>query len=220
MMSTLGNLQIAAAAVLKDVSGGSAGGGNVLVDGGCTLEEMFLASELAATLGGKARFAAATEEADEYLMVAERGANAGGADMLGLARAKKAAAATVLMIERDANVPADLRDGSGALVVFATDGEHVPSSAQVVFPLGSWAERDGLLVNTEGYIQRINRNAGIGPDNLADACEVLEELLGEIDDGYDWRGRDGIVAAIQALPKFAESDFPAVQGTAGVGARS
>ncbi len=212
--ATVDDAILAAAAALK------AAGGNVLVDGGCTLEEMHLAQQLAAALGGKATYAAATGEADGFLRVAEQGANAAGAELLGLARATKAGAAAVLVVERDANVPQALRDGADAVVVFATDADHVPASAQVVFPFGSSAERDGLFVNTDGRVQVAQRNPGIGPDNLTPPYELLEEILGELDAGYDWHGRDGIVAAIQAQPAFAKISLPAAQATAEVGATS
>ena len=87
-----------------------------------------------------------------------------------------------------------------------------------MFPLGSFAERDGLTVNVDGLVQTLQRNPDIGPDNLPVAIEVLEEILGELDAGYAWRGRAGVVAAIQGQAKFAKVDFPAATAAAGVGA--
>jgi NADH-quinone oxidoreductase subunit G len=203
----------AAAAALK------ASPGDVLVDGGCSLEEMALAADLAAAMGGKAKYAAAHGSGDDFLVVAEKGANAAGAELLGLARAQRASAASILVIERDEHVNASFRDKSGAVVVFAADGEHVPDSAQVVFPIGTWGERDGLLVNCDGIVQAVQRNAAIGPNNLAAPIELFEDVLGELDDGYDWSGRDGVIASIRALPGFSNIEFPAGIETAGVGAR-
>jgi len=203
----------AAAAALK------AAPGDVLVDGGCTLEEMALAQDVAAAMGGKAKYAAATGEGDDFLVVAEKGANAAGAELLGLARATRASQAALLVVERDEHVSASFRDGSGAVVVLASDGAHVPDSAQVVFPFGTWSERDGLLVNCDGRVQAIARNAAVGPNNLAAPVELLEDLLGELDEGHDWRGREGIVAAIRARPGFAGIEFPAGFEAARVGAR-
>ena len=194
---------VTAAAALK------AAPGDVLVDGGCTLEELLLARDLAAAMGGKAKFSTATWDGDAFLQVPERGANAKGAEMLGLSRVKPSGKAALLIVERDANVPAGMRDGSGAVVVLAPDADLVPSSALVIFPMGTWAERDGLLVNTEGRVQVIQANKGIGPDNLSPAVEVLEDVLGELDDGYAWRGHEGLVAALRALPGFEGIDAPA-----------
>jgi len=204
----------AAATALK------ASGGNVLVDGGCTLEEMALAQDLAAVLGGKAAYAAATGEGDDFLLVAEKGANAKGAALLGLERCEGTFPASVVLVERGSHVTEAMREKSGAVVVFAMDARHVPDSAQVVFPLPSSAERDGLLVNCDGVIQSIERNAAIGPNNLAAPSDVLEDLLGELDEAYEWRGRDGLVAAIRARPAFAKVAFPAGFEAAGVGAGS
>ncbi|MDA1194047.1 MAG: 2Fe-2S iron-sulfur cluster-binding protein [Planctomycetota bacterium] len=210
VQATVDDAITAAAVALREA------GGDVLLDGGCTLEEMLLARDLAKVMGGKARYAAATGGGDKFLRVDERGANAKGAEGLGLARATKAAAAAVVIVERDAHVPAALRDGAAPVVVFATDAASVPASARVVFPHGSWAERDGLLVNTDGRIQVINRNPAVGPDNIPATADVLEEILGELDPAYDWRGRGGLHAALRSESAFAKAQFPAMQ-SAGVG---
>ena len=104
--------------------------------------------------------------------------------------------------------------------VFALDSEHVPDSALVVFPMPSWAERDGLLVNCDGLVQAMEHNPGIGPSNLTAPVELLEELIGEVDEGYDWRGRDGVLASIRAQQAFADVSFPtgAIAPTASSGA--
>ncbi len=192
--------------------------GDVLVDGGCTLEEMALAQELASAMGAKAKFAAATGEGDDWLITEEKGANAKGGEMLGLARAKRASAAAVLMIERDEHVNASMREKAGAVVVFALDMEQVPDSAQVVFPMPSWAEREGLLVNIDGLVQAMERNQGIGPGNLTPPVELLEELIGEFDDAYEWRGREGVIESIRAMKAFEGVPFPGDTATAEVGA--
>ncbi len=178
--------------------------GDILLDGGCTLEEMVLAKDLAGAMGKNAKFAAATGEGDGWLVTEEKGANAKGAELLEVARAKRAQAASVLVIEREEHVNASMREKSGAVVVFATDGEHVPESAEVVFPLPSWAEREGTLVNIDGLAQWMERNPAIGPNNLPVFVEILEDLIGELDDDYAWRGADGVRAEIAALPAFAK----------------
>jgi NADH-quinone oxidoreductase subunit G len=192
----------AAGAALRDA------GGDVLMDGNGTLEEMLLAQRLASAMGGTARFAAAVGEGDDFLMVAEKGANARGAEWLGLERATAPAPAAVLIVERDANVPAALRDGSGARVVFATDAEHVPDSARVAFPFGSWAERDGLLVNVDGIVQAIRRGMTVGPRELMPATEVLEELVLELDRTRTPLGREGVLDALRENAHVAKAGLP------------
>ena len=95
----------------------------------------------------------------------------------------------------------------------------MPASAHVAFPFGTWAERDGLLMNVDGIVQAIERNQGVGPSNLTPPVEVLEELLGEVAADYEWRGREGLLAALVAHPAFAGIAIPvAVAGTVEVGA--
>jgi NADH-quinone oxidoreductase subunit G len=196
--------------------------GDVLVDGNSTLEEMALAKDLARRLRGKARFAAAVgKDGDDLLLVNEKGANAKGAEALGLERATAPAPAAVLVVERDANVPKALRDGTGAVVAFATDAAHLPASAKVAFPFGSFAERDGLIVNVDGIVQEQRRAVGVGPSVLPASVDVLEEVLLALDPAYDAGGRAGILRSLQGLDAFRGKPFPAPRGAAAsVGAAS
>lgn len=154
---------------------------DVLIDGGATLEELQAAKDLAAVMGGEARYSAATgDDADDFLIVNEKGANAKGAEQLGIARQTDAAKAAVLIVERDGNVDEAARKGTGAVVAFVTDATHVPDSVRVAFPFGSWAERTGLMVNSDGRTQEMRAAAQVGPGNLLEAFAVLEELTGEL----------------------------------------
>ena len=196
----------AAVALLK----AEGGDGNVLVDGDCTLEEMHVAQALAAQLGGEARFAAATgDDGDDFLIVNEKGANTTGAEVLGLSRQNAPGPAAVLVVERDENVPAALRDASGAVVAFVADAAHVPDSVRVAFPHGTWAERDGLMMNIDGRVQEIQGTKEAGPAAVQPFFEVAQELLLDLDPGYDAQDRAGLVAAVQALPAFANTAWPA-----------
>ena len=208
----------AAAEALAAVKGNPQAKGDVLVDGGLTLEELFLAATLADSLGGRARFAGAVgDDGDDFLIVNEKAANARGAAALGIARATEPAPAAVLIVERDANVPTALRDVSGAAVVFALAASQVPDSAQVAFPFGSSAERDGVLMNVDGIAQRIDGNPSAGPGDLLSCTEVVEELLLELGvEGYEPLGREGVLAAVAALPAFANVDLPVASSAGSV----
>lgn len=196
--------------------------GDVLLDANLTLEEMALAADLAACLGGRARYAAAVgDDADDFLIVNEKGANAEGARRLGLTRealpdggGAGPAPASLLLVERDRNVPAALRAATGARVVFAADAAHVPPSAEVVFPLGTFAEREGVLLNHAGRPQWLRRNPGAGPLGLVPAVEVLEELLLEVDPAYRWRGAAALRAELAARPGLDGLAALAAPGTA------
>jgi len=198
---------VAATAALR-----AAGRGGVLADAGLTLEELFALGRLSARLGGgDLRYASRVgADGDDFLIVNEKGANQRGAEALGWTRATAPASAGILCVERGENVAEALRNGADAPVVFATDATHVPASAQVVFPLATWAEKDGLLVNVDGIVQEIVRARGVGPRDLRAPAQVLEEILLELDATAEPLGREGAVAALRALPAFAGSSFPAL----------
>ncbi|MFM8386526.1 MAG: 2Fe-2S iron-sulfur cluster-binding protein [Planctomycetia bacterium] len=178
--------------------------GDVLLDGNLSLEEMLLAKDLAGALKGAARFAAATgKDGDALLVVDEKGANARGAGALGLQRATAPSPALVLLVERDTNVPQALRDATGAKVVFASDSAHVPASAEVVFPLPTFVEKDGWLVNCDGRVQALVRSPQAGPQGLVPAVEVLDELLLEAGSPAAGRTHAEVRSALRALPALA-----------------
>jgi NADH-quinone oxidoreductase subunit G len=189
--------------------------GDVLLDGNLSLEEMARARDLAQALKGQARFAAAVgKDGDALLVVNEKGANARGATALGLGRAQGPAPALVLLVERDANVPAALRDASGAKVVFATDLAHVPASAEVVFPLPTFVEKDGWLANVDGRVQALVRSPQAGPQALMPAVEALDELLLEVGSPAGGRTHAEVRAELRAAPALAALTWADVDAAA------
>lgn len=187
--------------------------GDVLLDGGLSLEEMEATRRLAEALGGSAHFAGAVgDDGDDFLIVDEKAANARGAEALGLTRTTEPSSAAVLLVERDANVPAAMREATGALVVFALDTGQIPDTARVAFPLGSWAEREGVLLNVAGIAQEIRRNPSVGPPDLLPLIDVLEDLLHEMGTGHEWLGRAGLLDALRTRPAFADVDLPVPHG--------
>jgi NADH-quinone oxidoreductase subunit G len=190
--------------------------GDVLLDGAATLEEMLIFQDLAGMIGGKASFAApVADDGDDFLIVDEKGANAKGAELLGIGRQESPAKAVVLVVERDRNVPASLRDGTGALVVFATDAEHVPASAKVAFPYGSWAEREGIYVNVDGIAQHARALPSAGAGQIESAPTVVEEILLEMRASYDAVGREGLVDRLQAMVAFKDIELPGASAPVG-----
>lgn len=180
---------------------------DVLIDGGASVEGMESARALAGVLGGTLRFAAATGEADAFLMVAEKGANARGAEVLGVPRQTEAAPAGVLILERDEHIPEDWRKTSGAVVALTPSTAMLPDSVRVAFPYGTWAERGGLLLNADGIVQEIRPAAQVGPGNLMSEIEVLEQLCFELDAEYAPRDRGDILSAL-ATGALAEAGVP------------
>ena len=88
-----------------------------------------------------------------------------------------------------------------------------------MLPLPTWAEKDGLLVNVDGLVQEIRAARGVGPTVARTPVDILEDLFVEMDPGREPLGREGVVAAIRALPVFRETKFPAVLSR-GASARS
>jgi NADH-quinone oxidoreductase subunit G len=192
---------------------------DVLVDGGASLEELEAARGLADVLGGAARFAAATgEDGDDFLIVNEKGANAKGAEALGLGRQTEAAPAAVIVVERDTNVPAALRDGTDAVVALVMDGAHVPDSVRVAFPYGSFAERDGLLMNVDGRVQALRAVPQAGVGNLMPAYEILEQIGFELDATRRPRDREALLEAVRSASGMKGVAFPEGRATETVGA--
>ena len=67
---------------------------------------------------------------------------------------------------------------------------------QVVFPHGSFAERDGLLMNIDGLVQGLQANPSIGPGNLLPTLEILEEIHGELSGDHIPRRRADLVRTL------------------------
>ncbi len=190
------------------------GRGGVLADAGLTLEELWLLAELVKKAGGPLLYSSRIgRDGDDFLIVNEKGANQKGAEMLGYVRASAPAPVAILAVERGDNVPKPLRDGCGAAIVLATDAEDVPQSAQVVFPLSTWAEKDGFLVNCDGIVQPIRKARGVGPTDLRQPFDLLEELRLEADPAAEPLGREGVLEAIRGLAAFEGVEFPPVQFT-------
>jgi NADH dehydrogenase/NADH:ubiquinone oxidoreductase subunit G len=190
---------------------GAAVKGGVVADAGLTLEELWLLRAATSHLRGDLRYASKVgDDEDGFLVVNEKGANQRGAEMLGYARATGPSPAAILAVERADNVPKDLREGALAPVVFATDEALVPPSAEVVFPLPTWAEKDGFVVNCDGIVQPVRRSASAGPKEIRSLVEVLEEVRVELDAGAAPLGLAGALEEIRALDSFRGVAVPEV----------
>ncbi len=184
--------------------------GGVLADAGATLDELFLLKAVAGR--GDLKYASRVgQDEDGFLIVNEKGANQRGAEALGFARAAAPAPAALLFVERGDAVPKALRDGADPVVAFVTDGADVPPTARVVFPLPTWAERDGLLANVDGIVQPIRRCRAAGPRDLRAPLDVLEEIrLGLDAAATPWTHAD-VVAAVRGAVAPAGLAVPDVE---------
>jgi NADH-quinone oxidoreductase subunit G len=161
----------------------------IVVSASASLEEMFLAGRLAELLGSKAVAARHCADGvdDNVLRRADRHANAAGAKLLGMdvvdLRADAGAVATdgvLIAIGFNNEISRGLLDAAAkAKRVVAITGCETELSvrADVVIPGVTWAEKDGLVVNFEGHLQRLR--AGVRPRGVSD-WEVLDTLIASI----------------------------------------
>ncbi len=192
----------------------------VVLSANCTLEEMHLARGLAERLGGAAFIARHRHDGvdDHLLRRADRHANARGAELLGLdvidlrgsgpdaSRVREALGEGGVLVavgfdDEPGEAIADLAAGASATVAISGCTNAVTEAAELVIPGVTFAEKDGLLVNFEGHVQRL-RSALRGVHGT-DTWRVLEalraslagekprEMVGEI--------RQEIRAAVPAL---------------------
>jgi len=164
----------------------------IVASANATLEEMFLADRLAGLLGTKARVArhCADGAEDKLLRRADHHANVAGARLLGLevvdlrsnagAVADIGADTVLITVGFNSAVSKGVLDAAAtAKRVIAITGceTELSARAQVVVPGVTWAEKDGLIVNFEGHLQRLR--AGVRPRGVSD-WEVLDTLIASI----------------------------------------
>jgi NADH-quinone oxidoreductase subunit G len=164
----------------------------VVTSASATLEEMYLAGRLAGLLGAKAFVALHCADGvdDHLLRRADRHANVAGAKLLGmeLVDLRQGAGAVgeavgdgvLIAIGFNTEIAKGLLEAaSGAKRVIAVTGceTELSQRADVVVPGATWAEKDGLIVNFEGHLQRLR--AGVRPRAASD-WEVLDTLIASI----------------------------------------
>jgi len=170
----------------------------LLLSANATLEEMYTASRLGEAMGARAWVARHCPNGadDDLLRRADHHANARGATLMGL---------TVLDLQGDAAqaAAAPVREALGttgvlvcvgfhteipaALVALADSASHtialsgcesaLTEKADLVVPGLTWAEKDGLVVNFEGHLQRLKM--GVQPRGTSEWM-VLDRLLSSL----------------------------------------
>ncbi len=132
-----------------------------------TNEDLFVASRLAAGLGGPTGVAVPRGREDKLLIRAEKAANAAGARALGfddasalLEQVHAGAVKALIMVGQDALGAGVLSDldalrGLDTLVLLDTHHSAIEGVAAVVLPARHAAEKRGTLTNHAGYVQRV-----------------------------------------------------------------
>ncbi len=146
---------------------------------------------------------------DKLLKVADRNPNRAGAELVlegysifdegaeGLQKAlNKGEVKTLLMAGTDypqANDAWKKALGKATVVAWSSNWDVTAQAANLVLPLGSFAEQDGTFVNFQGRMQRINK--AIKPINnrkpAVDAAAFTADALGA---GKDWTIRNWVSA--------------------------
>jgi len=146
---------------------------------------------------------------DKLLKVADRNPNRAGAELVlegysifdegaeGLQKAlNKGEVKTLLMAGTDYPQPNDAWKkalGKATVVAWSSNWDVTAQAANLVLPLGSFAEQDGTFVNFQGRMQRINK--AIKPINnrkpAVDAAAFTADALGA---GKDWTIRNWVSA--------------------------
>lgn len=146
---------------------------------------------------------------DKLLKVADRNPNRAGAELVlegysifdegaeGLQKAlNKGQVKTLLMAGTDYPQPNDAWKkalGKATVVAWSSNWDVTAQAANLVLPLGSFAEQDGTFVNFQGRMQRINK--AIKPINnrkpAVDAAAFTADALGA---GKDWTIRNWVSA--------------------------
>lgn len=193
----------------------------VLASAMCTLEEMFVLKQFAAAIPN-ARFFVARHAPDgaqdELLRRADRHANVKGAELLGI---------KVVDLRPGADVSIDVPENAvlfavgfdyaigevveafagqfAKRVVIASRQDSLTQTAQVVLPGLTFAEKDGLIVNFEGHIQRLTPAL----DNLWDRTPPWE-LVAELTAARTREQRIDSITGLRAALGKEEAAFAAV----------
>ena len=129
--------------------------------------------------------------------IAEEGLDAPGIAR-GLAEGELAA---VLLVQPDAELPADALERASTVVAFATElTDGLREHANVVFPAQAYAEKEGTIVHPDGRLQRL-RPAVAHPGETRAQWQVIVELASLI--GLDLDIPTGTAASQQLFEAVA-----------------
>ncbi|MBK9303159.1 MAG: (2Fe-2S)-binding protein [bacterium] len=208
-------------ATLAAAAGPAAPLGFAVVSPRQSLEEIALFAHLAAVLGAPAAGVsggareADRGEGDDLLRSADRAPNRAALAWLGLdepagadlAARVRAARGAVLVYGADpaADAPGWREAVAGRTVIhLGTHRNATAESADIVIPLGAWAEKDGLLVNRQGRVQA-SRRAIARPGLAQEDWRFLADWLAAA-------GATEFPASLPDLRRWVAGRVPALAG--------
>ncbi|MGH7987799.1 MAG: 2Fe-2S iron-sulfur cluster-binding protein [Candidatus Binataceae bacterium] len=188
-----------AASLLRDFAtrhGGAALG--ALVSPHLTNEENFRFGQMLSALGaGRTAMAVRKGDADEFLIKAEKAANARGVRELGLVKGDDDGLEDLLKAVEAGEIKGlyicgdDVRAAVNSerldaiigklelLIVQDLNQRDEFAKAAVTFPTTTWVEKDGTFTNHAGRIQRVQRTLRTAPEWLSDG-EIFTALLNKL----------------------------------------
>jgi NADH dehydrogenase/NADH:ubiquinone oxidoreductase subunit G len=192
----------------------------ILASASCTLEEMFLMKKLSNATGGDVFVARHVPDGveDSILRKADKHANVRGAEMLGMnvvdlqvddtgadapVRDVLGSDGALICVGFNTNVSSAIKSLAAkarTLIVVAGCESSLTDDAQLVIPGLTFAEKDGLVVNFAGHIQRLKpgmHRAGWSEWKILDA--TLASLKGVAPREFITPVRENIVAEERAF---------------------
>ena len=210
------------------------GGVGIVVSAQAPNEEIYLLRRIGAAVGARVAGISWSPPGafhDDFLIKADKNPNTEGLRLQGLApdgavdELLAAPDLRTLVLHRE-----DLAAWRGAsatlervpyLVVLDTDLRETAEYADVVLPIGTYAESDGTFTNHAGRVQRF-RAAVEPPGEARPGWEALGALLAALDGGIRFDGAEAVFAALATeCPPFAGLGYDALgaQGRPAAGPR-
>jgi NADH-quinone oxidoreductase subunit G len=239
LRSTWGSALVAVAGRLGDLARRHGPGGiGVLLSARASNEEVFLVRRLAARLGarlGGMAWSPPGAAGDDFLVKADKNPNTeglrlqgvpldGAADEILAAAARGELQALVLhrvdlVAWREAAAVRGLLERVPALVVLDSEHRETVQYADVVLPLGTYAESEGTFTNVAGRVQRL-RAAVPPPGDARPGWLALADLLAALGEGPAAESAAAVFAALAAeCAAFAGLDHEALGAEGRVASR-
>jgi NADH-quinone oxidoreductase subunit G len=220
----------AGGAAASSTFGGDTPSVTILASLNCTLEEMFLLKKIAGMLGNAGLFAVRhipDGEEDNILRRADRHANAKSAELLGIPVldlrdetgkseiGQQVSQNTIIMAAGfDRGISAllsDLVSRAGASIMIAACRSRLLDGASVVVPGLTFAEKEGLIINCEGHVQRLL--PALAPQgDASDEWRFLSQLLAALSEGEGYKSIADMRGAIgKEEAAFAKDDLVSIR---------
>jgi NADH-quinone oxidoreductase subunit G len=192
----------------------------IVASGRMTNEELWLASQLAKSLGVQwIDIVPRREPGDDILLSKDRNPNTNGArlilrsksepgaKLMAIAEAVKSGQIKALvMLKENAmhlGIPVEQLAQLPVFIVMNILAHEATQKATVVLPACGFAEKHGSMINGKGRLQRLNR-AVRPPGNARDDWEILRDLLQAVGGGDSLSSIDDVFRRIsETIPRFA-----------------